>query len=536
MMKDQMRAQRNQWRAQRYQWKAQRQILRRGSILGPLLLIGIGVVVLLLHTGKLRHDLLWEWYGRHWPLLLVAAGVVLLLEWSLDFVTRRKEVNGLPVPVRRGLGGGAAFLLLLLALAGVAASGKPDINWGGLRREMNLDQDTRGWNPFLGEKHEDTQAATIALTAGQALSIEDPRGDVTVGGTSDDGQMHIQYHKTVYAGSDNAVQEKLRSLDTQVVSAAGDLDLHVPRVEGGSVDMVVTMPPSVALTIKAGSGDIKVSAMKGALALASDHGDMQLNAITGDVAARMSHGDFTAETVTGSVAVTGHTNDVRISGVDGAVTLDGDFFGDLQLEHIRGIVHFHSSRTDMDMARLDGSLTFDSGDLTASGVLGPLKVKTRSKDISLTQVAGDVRVENSNGDVSVTSAPPLGNVDIDSRNGTVNVTVPSGASFTVQGNTTDGNVESDFSGLALHSGNNGSLSGTVGNVSGSGSPVHVRINTEKGDIALRKGDTAALPPLPPLPKLSLTPPASPQMPETPKLPKLPKAPKIPADGNPTREY
>src|SRR5487761_1279322 len=104
MMKDQARAQRNQWRAQRYQWKAQRQALRRGSILGPLLLIGIGVVVLLIHTGKLPPFLLWEWYGRHWPLLLVAAGVVLLLEWALDLATRGTDANGMRVPVRRGLG------------------------------------------------------------------------------------------------------------------------------------------------------------------------------------------------------------------------------------------------------------------------------------------------------------------------------------------------------------------------------------------------------------------------------------------------
>ena len=536
MIKDQARAQRNQWRAQRCQWKAQHQALRRGSILGPLLLIGLGVIILLVHSGKLPHELLWKWYGQHWPLLLIAAGVVLLLEWSIDLLVHRNDANGAPIPVRRGLGGGAALLLILLAIAGIAASGKPDINWGGLRRAMNLDQDTRGWDPFLGAKHEDTQAATLPVAVGQAVSIDNARGDIAVAGTSDDGQMHIQYHRIVYAGSDSSVQDKLRSLDAQVVSTSGGISLAVPQVEGGSVDMTVTMPPASALTIKAGGGDIAVSAMSAPLLLVSDHGDISVDGIAADVSARMSHGDFAAKTVAGAVTVTGRTDDLSISGVGGAVSLDGDFFGDMQMERIRGNVHFHSTRTDLDLARLDGSLTFDSGDLTASSVLGPLKIKTRSKDISLTQVAGDVRVEDINGDVSVSAAPPLGNVDIDNRHGAVIVTVPAQSSFTVQGSTSDGDVESDFSGLTLHSGNNGTLSGSVGG----GGAVHIQIRNDKGDIALRKGDIAPLPPLPPQPKLSLTPPpAAPAKPRTPVRtpatpPKPPKAP--PAAPGATQEY
>ncbi len=542
MIKDQARAQRNQWRAQRWQMKAQRQAMRRGSILGPLLLITIGVLILLVHSGKLPHEVLWKWYGQHWPLLFIVAGVILLLEWSIDLLLHRRDVNGNIMPVRRGLGGGAVLLLLLLAIAGVAASGKPDVNWGGLRRAMNLDQDTRGWDPFLGAKHEDTQSATLPIASGQALSIDNPRGNVSISGTSSDGQVHIQYHRTVYAGSDSSVQDKLRQLDAQVVSEAAGITLSVPRVEGGSVDILLTMPPNSALTIKTGSGDIKVSSMSAPLMLASEHSDISLDGISADVVARMNHGDFSAKSITGSLTVTGRTDDLTIAGVGGAVSLDGDFFGDMRMERIRGNVHFHSTRTDLDLARLDGSLTFDSGDLTASSVLGPFKIKTRSKDISLTRVAGDVHIEDINGEVSVTSAPPLGNIDIDNRHGTVTVTVPSQSAFTVQASTSDGDVQSDFAGLSVHSGNNGRLSGSVG----TGATAHIQIHNDKGDIALRKGDIAPLPPLPPLPRLSLTPP--PAIPSTPapvatpapstkvRTPAAPRPPKAPPAPGATQEY
>ena len=84
MMKEQARAQRDMLRAQQQAYRYQMRSMRRGSILGPLMVVGIGIVFLLVQTGHIAGRDLWMWYGRWWPALLVGAGLVILLEWVFD--------------------------------------------------------------------------------------------------------------------------------------------------------------------------------------------------------------------------------------------------------------------------------------------------------------------------------------------------------------------------------------------------------------------------------------------------------------------
>ena len=51
------------------------------SVVGPILLIGVGVVALLVLTGHIAGGDFWAWYGKWWPLLLIGAGLALLGEW-----------------------------------------------------------------------------------------------------------------------------------------------------------------------------------------------------------------------------------------------------------------------------------------------------------------------------------------------------------------------------------------------------------------------------------------------------------------------
>src|SRR5260370_31586165 len=92
------------------------------------------------------------------------------------------------------------------------------------------------------------------------------------------------------------------------------------------------------------------------------------------------------------------------------------------------------------------------------------------------------------------SAPPLGNVTVENRNGSVNVTVPEQAGFTVQAETTNGDLENDFSLPTEGSDNRKNFGGTVGK---GGSLI--RLTTTQADVSLKKASVAPLPPAPPPP-------------------------------------
>jgi hypothetical protein len=504
MLKDQARAQRDMFRAQREAYRYQMRGLRRSSILGPLVLITIGVIFLLIQTGHLQSYRFWVWYGRFWPLLLVGAGVIMLLEWAFDQYTQTDPDQP---HYRRRIGGGVFTLLILLAFVGLIFSG---VHAGGHTRlfnGLNIDQDNL--DEFLGDKHESDQTVVHAFPAGASLNVDNPRGDITISGTSDDNQIHVDVHKQVYTRSDSEADSKARHLDPNFNVNGNNVTLSVPSIDGGRADLTITVPAGVSPTVTANHGDVKINSIKGVVTVTANHGDVELSAITGPMLAHLNNGDasFAAHSATGPLTLEGHCRDTTLSDLSGPVTLSGEFFGDSHFEHIRGPIKFHTSRTDFQLGRLDGDIEISpNADLSATDALGPVTLTTRNRNINLERIGGDISVTNRNGSVDVTSAPPLSNVTIENRNGSVSVAVPEKSSFAYQFEADNGDIQSDFSQINIPDGGiqKKTINGTVGN----GGPL-LRVTTSQGDVSLKKASLMPLPPAPPAPpKLTALPPGT----------------------------
>ena len=497
--RDYARAQRDQARAQRQYWRYWSGY-RRSSITGPVILVTVGVIALLIETGRLSGYSVWLWYSRWWPLLLIGIGLISLAEYFLD--------RDNPYAGRRSAGG-IVFLILLFAFLG----------WGS--------HSARYWVPFseqfgdngddlfsmLGEEHDNDVQMDQAIAANGTVNVQNPRGDVTVT-ASTDGQMHLRAHQIVHTNSDDNAQKIFQDIKPKIESSSSGAVISVPSRNGARVDLTLQVPEKSFATINAGHGDITVEGLKNNVDVNDNHGDVKLDSIGGDVHARMNHGDVSAHQIDGHAFVDGHSDDVTLSEIKGQVVLDGEFFGDTHLEQVGANVHFHTSRTDLDIPRLGGDLTMDSSDLTASQVTGPVRIVTRSKNIDLSQVAGDMHIENSDGDVNVVSAVPLGNVQIANRSGALTLTVPENASFSITASTTeDDDLSTDFPLQTSTSGDRRTLQGTVGH-----GGVKLELTTSHGNLELKKGSATPLPP-----------PAPPAPPATPKAPEAParhfKAPK-----------
>jgi DUF4097 and DUF4098 domain-containing protein YvlB len=500
------RAQRDAWKAQSHAWKASYVGAygpRVPSIVGPVILIAVGVVAMLVYTGHIAAGDFWGWYGRWWPLLLICAGLALLGEWALDL---RRET-----PVRRG--GSFVGILILLAILGVCAAGWN--NWWGPFRAHFGDQGDDFFNAFgLPEHDSDQQVLNSQIPANAAIEIENPRGDVSV--TAGDGStIEVQAHEVAYANSDSEAT-KIFDAEKPSVKVSGTAVLVKSESNNsGRLNLTVTVPKSARVTVNASRGDVTAAGLGAGINVSAPHGDVHLSAITGSVQMHSSNGkhDFSAHQVDGDLTVDGDCNDLTFSEIKGKITQNGEILGDVHLENISGSVHLHTTVTDLELASLPGDMTLNSDDLRVAEAKGPVHVVTHAKDIDLSQIYGDSYVENRDGRISV---EPAGNYGVEAKNskGDVEVTLTPNASATVNARTHNGDIVSDYP-MPSSEGENKLATFTIGS-----GGARIALSADNGDVHIKKGSTTfpSTPPAPQLPMLNVPPyPKTPDLSKTPHL-------------------
>ena len=141
------------------------------------------------------------------------------------------------------------------------------------------------------------------------------------------------------------------------------------------------MPANTALVITSGRGDVTIAGMASNVEVNHHRGEVNINDQTGNILLNLDGSSARLGQVKGDVTIQGKANEVAVEDVDGAVHLNGEFQESARLVRISKTVSFRSSRTDMEFSRLDGRLDLDSGDLRADSLAGPMRLKTRSKDI-----------------------------------------------------------------------------------------------------------------------------------------------------------
>jgi DUF4097 and DUF4098 domain-containing protein YvlB len=486
--------QRAAWRAQRDAWKAQRYAYKAGygggygprvpSIVGPVILIAVGVVALLVLSGCVNGTQFWTWYGRWWPLVLIGAGLGLLAEWALDL---RRET-----PVRRS--GSFVGIVLLLALMGFGAAGWSHVgSWFSQLGNENGDF----FNTFGMPEHDfDQQGLNAQIPANSVIDIENPRGDVSV--TAGDGpNVDVEAHEEAFASSDGDAKKIFDAEAAQLKVSGNAVLIKSESNNNGRLNLTVTVPKTARITVNAGRGDVTAAGLGAGVTVSTAHGDTHLNAIAGSVQVHFSNGknDFSAHQVDGDLTADGNCNDFTLSEIKGRVSMNGQIFGEVHVENVNGPVNVHTSITDVQIAELPGDLTFDSDNLHVNESKGLVHVVTRSKDVDLSQIYGDSYVEDRDGRVSVEPAGPF-NVEAKNSKGDVELTLPPNATGTVDGHTHNGDIVSEF-GLTVSGDEDKSVSGRIG--SGSSRIV---LSSSNGDLRIKKGPAFPAAPVVPNPPMA----------------------------------
>jgi DUF4097 and DUF4098 domain-containing protein YvlB len=451
---------------------------RRRSFAGPVVLIIVGIIFLLGNLHLLSWVRLASWFAHYWPALLIVWGVIKLVEYQ------RAQRDGVPAP---GIGAGGIFLVIVVVVCGLIATQASRVNWEGIRNGINIDDED--FNNLFGETYSFDDHLEQEFPAGASLKVLNDHGAVNIHSTGDNKIM-VTVRKRI--GADNLDDaNKYNSQSKPTITVTGSLvTLDAKTNAAGDhpveSDLDISVPTKASVNVISRRGDVTIAVRSNNVDVATQHGDVSVEEITGNVKVSLEKGSGKIEQITGDVRVEGRLSEISVMDVKGSTQLDGEFSESVKLARIARSVTFKSSRTDMELSRLDGNLDLDSDDLHAEQITGPVRLTTRSKNIRLDDVSGDVRLQDNNGGVEV-NLRNLGNVQIDNRSGDVQVGIPGKAGFRLDARTRDGEIQSDFAELKVANGDReASATGTVGTPSS-----HVVINNEHGGIEIRKAALGA---------------------------------------------
>ncbi len=463
---------------------------RHRSFAGPFVLIVVGTIFLLgtmrvLSVGKLAHV-----FASYWPLLLIIWGVIKIVEHQQ---AQRQGYRA------SGIGAGGVLLVIMIVVFGLIANQLERVNWSGLRDNINIDDGD--FNSIFGDTFNYNDHLEQVFPADASLKVIDNHGAVSVH-ASDDDKITVVVRKRIGAENQGDA-DKYNSETKPTITTIGGLVTLDAKVEAAGdhpveTDLDISLPRKAPVSIISRRGDVNISGRGGNVDISTQHADSSVDDINANVKVTQEKGSVKVEQVSGDVQIGGRVNEVNVADVKGSVQLEGEFQESVKLERIAKTMTFKSSRTDMEFSKLGGSLDLDSDELHADEITGPVHLTTRSKNIRLDGVSGDVRLKDDNGTVELIMRN-LGNVQIDNRNGDVQLSVPEKAGFRLDARTRGGEIQSEFPELKVNNDEHEArASGSVGNGSS-----HIVINNEHEGIGIRKA--SATPPVPPVPPAAAKP-------------------------------
>lgn len=442
--------------------------MKRGSLAGPVLLIAIGVLFLL-HNLNPQLPLL-DWVARYWPWVFIVWGAVRLAE------ILALAAHSQPLP-RAGLTGGEWAIVVFIALLGLGVSAL---------REQKARITIRGIEWF-GQAFDFPLEGVQAAGGLRRVVVENLRGNVRVA-AGEAGEVRVRGRMSIRALDRKAADEMRQKMPLELTAAGDQLVVRTNQEQGEaervSADLEILVPAAVAVELRAREGDLDVAGIAGDVVVESERGDVRLADLGGGARIQVRRsGLVRAVNLKGGLSLRGRGRDVEVDGLGGPVTINGAFFGELQFRRLPQGLEFESERTTLAVRQVRGRLRMDRGNLVADGLEGPLRLKTRTRDVELADFTGPLQVELERGDVVLRPGRiPSHPLTVTVGSGDIELTVPEGARFALLAVAERGEIRSELGdAYRLTPGEKGAkLEGP-----GAGKPL-VNLRAERGAITLRK--------------------------------------------------
>ena len=473
--------------------------MKRGSLVGPLLIILIGVWFLL---STLRPELrLFDLAARYWPFVLIGWGVLRCAEILLW------AAYGRPLP-RVGVSPGEWTLIVFICIFGSAlfmVNRHPWEHWGFITN----DQVEIFGHPYDYTVPEQTAAAPKATR----ILVENLRGNLHIVG-ADTQDVKVSGHKTIRALRDGEANDAQKQTPVEISTQGNQLVVRTnqDRVTGGqrvSTDLEIAIPRAANLEVHGRDGDLDISDLNGSVDVSSDTASVRLQNIASNVRLDLHKSELVrAGAIKGNFELQSvHGRDVELDTIGGEVTVNGSYSGDLQFRDCAKPLKFQSEQTDLRVEKVPGQIHMDLGSFSGSNLVGPVRLTSnRPRDVQIEQFTQTLELKLDHGDIALRPlTAPLAKIDAHTHSGQIELTLPDSAKFDLRATTTRGDLNNEY-GTALRteyqSERRHESGGSITGVVGQGPPI--TLATERGSITIRK-DTGA-PPKPPAPPAPPKPP------------------------------
>src|SRR5262249_24803072 len=222
---------------------------RPRSVVGPVMLVAIGIVALLCTTGVISAHAFFVWFARYRPVILILWGVAKLGEhmWA--------KSQGQSTP---RLGGGSIVFLVFFIMFGLGATATSNV-WPRIRTEIGNDPDFNwpmDW-PIGGNSYEFSDNFSTPLAGVSQIKVLTNRGDIRVS-TSPDGQAHALVHKNLRGDSQDEANRLNDSTKAKFVQQGSlwVLDLTGGDFSKGSFNLDLQLPKNAVLSLSTQRGNI----------------------------------------------------------------------------------------------------------------------------------------------------------------------------------------------------------------------------------------------------------------------------------------
>lgn len=459
--------------------------MKRGSIIGPVLLILIGTLFLV--RNFLPHLPILEMIGRWWPVLLIGWGVTRVIE----ITTWKNQGRALP---QNGVSGGEWTLVVFLWVIGSAVFAAHNFrgNWptrigvGGLE--------------VLGESHEFPYAEQKLAAAGKTprVLIENLRGDTRIMG-ADIEEVRASGRLNVRAYQLDDAEKVNQQCKLEVVRQGDLIVIRSNQERAGSstkvdANLEVTVPRGATVEMRGRYGDWEVGDIAGALTVDSENAGVRITNVGGAVRVNTRASDIVRVTnAKSTVELSGRGEDVELDTIAGLATINGSYRGEITLRNLAKPVRVDDPRGELRCERIPGMVTMSRGEISGNDVVGPVIIRGQSKDVELSNFSDTLEVSVERGDLDIRpSRGAVGRMDLKTRAGNISLTVPSSAKFDLEGVTEHGDTDNSY-GEPLRtdrSGKGGRIEGKVG------AGPEVRLHTKRGTVSVNRDDSPVPPPPP----------------------------------------